>query len=119
MWGPWQVGQQTKEDYAKQAAQWGKALKLLDPNIILILCGQDGYSYWDQHVLKECIQVTDMHSIHTYTTSDNHIQNVIAPRSAERSIEITAGLIDLARINANIPSSVPRVSNNTNFITNS
>lgn len=110
MWGPWQINQMTKEDYSKRALQWGKALKLLDPNITLILCGQDGFSYWDQHVLKECIQVSDMHSIHTYTKSDSHMKNVTAPRSAERSIEITAGLIDLARIDAKIPSSKPRVS---------
>jgi alpha-N-arabinofuranosidase len=29
------------EDYAKTALQWGKALKLLDPKICLILCGRD------------------------------------------------------------------------------
>lgn len=100
----------TKEDYAKRAAQWGKALKLLDPTITLILCGETGLSSWDHYVLKECIQIADMHSIHIYTTSDTHIKNAIAPRMAERAIEITAGLIDLARIEANIPSTVPRVS---------
>ena len=110
MWGPWQVNQMTKEDYAKRALQWGKALKLLDPTITLILCGQDGFSYWDQYVLKECIQVTDMHSIHTYTKSDSHIKNVTAPRSAERSIEMTASLIDLARIDAGIPPTKEQVS---------
>lgn len=100
----------TKEDYAKRAAQWGKALKLLDPNITLILCGMDGYSYWDPYVLKECIQVTDMHSIHIYTTSEDHMKNVTAPRSAERAIEMTAAMIDLARIDAKIPATKPRVS---------
>lgn len=32
----------------------------------------------------------------------------IAPRSAERAIEITAGLIDLARIENKVPITVPR-----------
>lgn len=109
MWGPWQVGQMGKEDYAKRAKQWAKALKLLDPTLILILCGETGLTSWDHYVLKECIQYVDMHSIHIYTTSDNHLKNAIAPRSAERAIEITAGLIDLARIEAKVPSSVPRV----------
>lgn len=35
-------------------------------------------------------------------------QQQLAPRSAERAIEITAGLIDLARIENGVPSHVPR-----------
>ncbi|KAF1809099.1 family 51 glycoside hydrolase [Eremomyces bilateralis CBS 781.70] len=121
MWGPWQVGQMTKEDYAKKAYQWAKALKLMDPSIVLILCGETGHSTWDAYVLKECIRwdlhglggdmtasLIDMHSIHIYTASKEHVKNAIAPRSAERAIEITASLIDLARIENKVPSSVPR-----------
>ncbi|KAF3906677.1 Alpha-N-arabinofuranosidase [Dactylellina cionopaga] len=40
-----------------------------------------------------------MHSIHIYTADEDHVPNVIAPLSAERAIEVTASLIDLARIN--------------------
>ncbi|TKW48141.1 putative alpha-L-arabinofuranosidase C, partial [Colletotrichum tanaceti] len=39
-----------------------------------------------------------MHSIHLYTASEDHLKNATAPRAAERAIEITGGLIDLARI---------------------
>lgn len=99
----------TAEDYAKNAAQWAKALRLLDPSIKLVLCGERGHSYWDYTVLKECVEWADMHSIHIYTTSDEHLPNVTAPLSAERAIEICSGLIDLARIEKGIPSSVPRV----------
>ena len=111
----------TKEDYAKKAYQWAKALKLLDPSICLILCGENGTSSWDFHVLKECVKLDlhalggstttsliDMHSIHIYTASTDHIQNALAPRSAERAIEICASLIDLARIENKVPSSAPR-----------
>jgi alpha-L-arabinofuranosidase len=121
MWGPWQVGQMTKEAYADRAYQWAKALKLLDPNIVLILCGQEGPTSWDYYVLKECIKwdghglggsrekgLVDMHSIHTYTAAKDHLPNATAPRSAERAIEITAGLIDLARIENKVPHTIPR-----------
>ncbi|KAF2424415.1 family 51 glycoside hydrolase [Tothia fuscella] len=121
MWGPWQVGQMTKEVYAAQAYQWAKAMKLLDPSIELILCGQDGTSSWDTYVLKECIKwdvhglggsttasLIRMHSIHIYTASKEHLPNATAPKSAERAIEITAGLIDLARIENKVPNTVPR-----------
>ncbi|KFH47433.1 alpha-L-arabinofuranosidase C-like protein [Hapsidospora chrysogenum ATCC 11550] len=121
VWGPWQVAQTTKEAYAHKAYQWAKALKLLDPSIQLILCGETGHSSWDAHVLKECVRfdlhglggsttasLIDMHSIHIYTASKDHVKNVTAPRSAERAIQITAGLIDLARIENKVPPSVRR-----------
>ncbi|KAG6005996.1 hypothetical protein E4U21_007489 [Claviceps maximensis] len=121
MWGPWQVGQMTKEDYAKKAYQWAKAIKLLDPSVELILCGENGSSSWDAYVIKECIKfdlhvlggsatasLIDQHSIHIYTAGPDHYTNVTAPRSAERAIEITAGLIDLARIENGVPPTVPR-----------
>lgn len=78
----------TKEDYAKKAYQWAKAIKLLDPSVELVLCGETGFSSWDHHVLKECIKVDahglggdrsksliDMHSIHIYTASQDHMKN--------------------------------------------
>lgn len=112
----------TKEDYAKKAYQWAKALKLTDPTITLILCGETGHSTWDHHVLKECVKydthslggsttasLIDMHSIHIYTAcATDPIKNALAPLSAERAIEICAGLIDLARIENGVPASVPR-----------
>src|ERR1019366_1868035 len=79
----------TKETYADKAYQWAKAIKLLDPNIELVLCGQDGTSTWDAYVLKECIKwnahalagsvvkpLISMHSIHIYTASKEHTPNV-------------------------------------------
>ncbi|GKT81519.1 glycoside hydrolase family 51 protein [Colletotrichum tofieldiae] len=121
MWGPWQVGQMTKEDYAKQAYQWAKALKLLDPSLELILCGETGFSSWDTYVIKECItwslhglggsttaSLIDMHSIHLYTASEDHLKNATAPRAAERAIEITGSLIDLARIENKVPPTCKR-----------
>lgn len=121
MWGAWQIGQMTQELYAVQATQWAKALKLLDPEITLILCGKEGATSWDYHVLKQCLQpagisdlgeqqkpLIDMHSIHIYTASDDHYENVTAPLAAERSIEVASSLIDLARIENGISPDQPR-----------
>lgn len=111
----------TKEDYAKKAYQWAKALKLLDPSITLILCGETGYSSWDYYVLKECVKwdvhglsgdktksLIDMHSIHLYTADKEHLANSTAPRAAERAIQMAMSLIDLARIENKVPTTVPR-----------
>ncbi|KAF2404864.1 glycoside hydrolase [Trichodelitschia bisporula] len=121
VWGPWQVLQSTPSAYSHQAYQWAKALKLQDPSIKLILCGKDGLSSWDHQVLKECVKVDahglngdltrsliDMHSIHLYTASQDYVANIVAPRAAERAIQITSGLIDLARIENGVSPSVPK-----------
>ena len=107
-WGDWQIEQYSKEAYATKAHQWAKALKLLDPHIELILCGETGNSSWDHHVLKNAITHSSMHSIHIYTASEDHLENVTAPLSAERSIQIASSLIDLARIENKIPATVAR-----------
>ncbi|RAL11540.1 alpha-N-arabinofuranosidase [Aspergillus homomorphus CBS 101889] len=120
VWGPWQVEQMTQEAYAHKAYQWAKALKLLDPSLVLILCGQTGFASWDHYTLKHCllpahselstsaVPLIDMHSIHLYTTSDSHLPNVTAPLAGERAIEITSSLIDLAMIENGVPPEQPR-----------
>ncbi|KAH9475530.1 putative alpha-L-arabinofuranosidase C [Psilocybe cubensis] len=93
------VGQMESHDYAKKAFQWAKALRLLDPSIKLISCGENGYSDWDRVTLRKLAPVVDFHSIHLYTTSHGkHLVNVMGPAAAEKGIEITRSLIDLAKI---------------------
>ena len=65
---------------------------------------------YDQHTLggDTTANLIDMHSIHIYTASDDPVKNAVAPRSAERAIEICASLIDLARIENGVPAHLPR-----------
>ncbi|TFK32901.1 glycoside hydrolase family 51 protein [Crucibulum laeve] len=99
VWGPWQVGQMESQDYAKKAFQWAKALRLLDPSIKLISCGETGYADWDRVTLRKLTPVVDFHSIHIYTVSEGkHEVNVMGPAAAEKALEITRSLIDLAKI---------------------
>jgi len=39
VYGPWQVGNLSATDYAKKAKMWAHGLKLVDPTIKLISCG--------------------------------------------------------------------------------
>lgn len=48
-----------------------------------------------------------MHSIHIYSTSSQHLPNALSPLQAETAIESAASLIQIARIQAKIPPSVP------------
>ncbi|KAE9394577.1 glycoside hydrolase family 51 protein [Gymnopus androsaceus JB14] len=107
VWGPWQVGQMESQDYAKKAFQWAKAMKLLDPKIELISCGETGCTDWDRVTLKKLVPVVDYHSIHIYTVSEgNHTVNVMGPAAAEKAIEISKSLIDLAKIEAGMEKQV-------------
>lgn len=106
IWGDWQVAQQTKEDYAKNAIQWAKAIKLLDPEIKLVLCGCTGIVDWDRYVLAECIEWVDYHSIHFYSACANYNETVFSPLVAEKAIQITESLIDLARVTKGVEKKV-------------
>src|SRR5699024_12051095 len=39
--GSWQIGQKTAHEYGRLAAETGKAMKLVDPNIELVSSGRD------------------------------------------------------------------------------
>jgi len=112
--------QQDAKTYSSAAFQWAKALKLLDPSITLVLCGETGFSSWDHTILSECVrwsphqlggsvksQLIDMVSIHMYTSSNDHVQNVLAPKAAEQAIINMASLINLCRVENKIPSTLP------------
>ena len=61
VWGEWQVGQETAEAYATKARQWAHAMKLLDPTVKLIGCGETGSNHWDGVVLEGLVDKVDGH----------------------------------------------------------
>ncbi|CAO1633744.1 unnamed protein product [Jaminaea pallidilutea] len=106
--GAWQVGAMSATDYTTMAKRWAHGLKLVDPSIMLVSCGNQGNSEWDREVLSGLIGVIDLHSIHLYTMlghdrySDTagfeYEKNVFGAAAAERGIEICSSLIQLAKI---------------------
>lgn len=108
MHGPWQVGFLNATDYTKTAKRWAHGMKLVDPSIKLVSCGNQGNSEWDREVLNGLIGVIDYHSIHFYSVLGHehystvqgfyYEKNVFGPAAAERGIDICTSLIDLAKI---------------------
>jgi alpha-N-arabinofuranosidase len=96
MYGPWQVGQMTAEEYVREATRWARAIKMLDPGARLVGCGETGLTEWDRIVIDGLAGLVDYHSIHIYTGSDDYWTNVLQPHQAERAIATTAALIDRA-----------------------
>ena len=96
MYGSWQVGQLTAEEYVREATRWARAIRMIDPAAKLVSCGETGLKEWDRIVIDGMAGLVDYHSIHIYTGSDDYWTNVLQPHQAERAIKTTAALIDRA-----------------------
>ena len=69
--GPWQIGHRSAAQYGNLAAQTGRAMRLLDPELTLIACGSSGpdmptFGAWEATVLQETYDVVDLISAHAY-----------------------------------------------------
>jgi alpha-L-arabinofuranosidase len=96
MYGDWQVGAMSAEEYVRTAARWARAIKRLDPEAVLVGCGMNGWNDWDRVVIDGLAPLVDMHSLHIYTGSDDYWANVLAPHQAERGIRCARALIERA-----------------------
>ena len=97
MYGSWQIGNLNAHDYVKKARGFATVMKRTDPSIVLISCGQNGWSEWDEIVLGGLADLIDFHSIHLYTGSADHYTTVFSSHQAERAVRICAALIERVR----------------------
>lgn len=93
MYGEWQVGALSAEEYVKEATRWARAIKRLDPDAVLVSCGNNGWSEWDRSVIDGLASLVDYHSVHIYTGSDDYWTNVLQPHQAQRAISSASALI--------------------------
>jgi len=103
MYGDWQVGQLTAEEYVREATRWARAIRMLDPDAKLIGCGETGWSDWDRVVIDGLAGLVDYHSVHLYTGSDDYWVNVLQPHAAERAIATAGALLDRAAYQRALP----------------
>lgn len=69
--GPWQVGHKTAEEYGRLAAETASAMRMIDPDLELVVCGSSGshmptFGTWEATVLGETYDHVDHVSAHTY-----------------------------------------------------
>lgn len=69
--GSWQIGHKTAQEYGRLASEAGKTMKMIDPDIKLVVSGSslssmDSYPFWDQDVLRYTYDVADYIAIHQY-----------------------------------------------------
>lgn len=97
MWGPWQLGQLSPDEYVARAREMAKIVRRTDPEIELVGCGQVGWSEWDRIVIDGLAPIMDWFSVHLYTGSADHYRNALMPHQAERALETSRVLLDRAR----------------------
>jgi alpha-L-arabinofuranosidase len=109
MYGDWQVGAFTAEEYVREASRWARAIRMLDPRAKLVSCGMNGWNEWDRVVIDGMASLVDYHSLHIYTGSDDYWTNVLQPHQAERAIRCTQALIQRAAYRQKI-ATPPRIA---------
>ena len=97
MYGEWQIGALSAEEYVRKAREFAKVMRWTDPNIELVGCGLSGLTDWDRVVIEGLAPFVDYHSIHIYTGSDDYWSNVLAPHQADRALRTTRAMIERAR----------------------
>lgn len=102
IYGRWQIGMLSAEDYVKKAIEFAKVMRWTDPRVQLIGCGQNGWTEWDRIVLEGLAPYIDYLSIHIYTGSDDYYSNVLAPHHAERALRHCQAMIENVRLNQHI-----------------
>src|SRR3954447_11037811 len=69
--GPWQLGHGTAQSYAQLASRTARAMRQLDPDLELVVCGSSSaamptFGEWERIVLEETYEDVDYISCHAY-----------------------------------------------------
>jgi alpha-L-arabinofuranosidase len=109
MYGDWQVGALSAEEYVAEATRWARAIKRLDPSARLVACGESGWSDWDVKVVDGLVSLVDLYSVHLYTGSDDYWTNVLQPYASQRAISTASALLRRAAYEQHL-GQVPRIA---------
>jgi alpha-N-arabinofuranosidase len=74
--GPWQLGHRSADDYGKLAAETARAMRQLDPDLRLVVCGSSSsamptFGEWERTVLTHTYDLVDYISCHAYWQERN------------------------------------------------
>lgn len=96
LYGDWQIGHKTAEEYARLAEETAKVLRWTDPSIRLVACGAQRVD-WDWEVLRRTAGYVDFISAHFYfgpLPGEDEISSLLAaPFAAAEYLDVLAGLI--------------------------
>ncbi len=100
VFGEWQLGYKSAQDYAKVAKEFAKAIRWTDPETKIVLVGGFNDPEWDYEVLKSTGSYIDYVSTHIYFNFTCVPQDYYAVMAASKIMEertkILKGTIDAA-----------------------
>ena len=73
--GPWQIGHKTADEYGRLAAETARAMRLVQPDLELVVCGSSSssmptFARWEATVLEHTYDQVDFISCHAYYEPD-------------------------------------------------
>ncbi|WP_336208871.1 arabinosylfuranosidase ArfA [Nonomuraea sp. LPB2021202275-12-8] len=81
--GPWQVGHKTADEYGRLALETARAMRLVDPDVELVLCGSSNstmptFGAWEATVLEHAYDAVDYLSLHAYYEEKGDLPGFLA-----------------------------------------
>jgi alpha-N-arabinofuranosidase len=78
--GPWQTGHKTAHEYGRLAAETGRAMRQIDPDIELVAVGSSSramptFGAWESTVLELAYDTVDYVSLHAYYQEDDETRD--------------------------------------------
>lgn len=111
--GPWQIGHKTAEEYGRVAAETARAMRMVDPDLELVVCGSSGskmptFGAWEHTVLTEAYEHVDYISAHAYYwEEDGDLASFLASSTdMDRFIKAVAATADAVRAARKDPRSI-------------
>lgn len=104
VWGPWQIGTTTAQEYTQRAARFIQAMKKVDPSIKIVAVGnnpitddpEDEAALWNQVVLERLKSDIDYLSWHIYQPDKNDWRENYDPLDLFQSV--CAAPLDIEQI---------------------
>ena len=92
LYGPWQAGRKTAQEYGPLALEYAKMMRWIDPDIKLVACGGPTVE-WNRLALESLVEVADYISLHHYGGSADNAKEAHDATAMEKQIEILDAVI--------------------------
>jgi alpha-L-arabinofuranosidase len=92
LYGPWQAGRKSAQEYGPLALEFAKMMRWIDPSIKLVACGGPTVE-WNRLALESLVEVADYISLHHYGGSTDNAKEAHDDSSLARQIEILDAVI--------------------------
>jgi alpha-L-arabinofuranosidase len=92
LYGPWQAGRKSAQEYGPLALEYAKMMRWIDPGIKLVACGGPT-TEWNRLALDSLLEEADYISLHHYGGSTDNAKEARDATGLERQIEVLDAVI--------------------------